>query len=31
MEKIIENDSKKIEDLDFNELNNYWIIAKNLL
>ena len=31
MEKIIDNDSKKIEDLDFNELNNYWIIAKNLL
>ena len=31
MEKIIENDSKKIEDLDFNELNNYWMVAKNLL
>tara|TARA_B100000989_G_scaffold213196_1_gene162016 strand:+ start:4460 stop:5218 length:759 start_codon:yes stop_codon:yes gene_type:complete len=31
METIIENDSKKIEDLDFNELNKYWIVAKNLL
>ena len=28
MENIIQNDAKKIEDLDFNELNHYWLIAK---
>ena len=28
MENIIQNNSKKIEDLDFNELNHYWLFAK---
>ena len=28
MENIIKNDVKKIEDLDFNELNSYWLVAK---
>lgn len=28
MENIIKNDVKKIEDLDFNELNSYWLFAK---
>ena len=28
MENIIQNDSKKIEDLDLNELNHYWLVAK---
>ena len=28
MENIIQNGSKKIEDLDLNELNHYWLIAK---
>ena len=28
MENIIKNDMKKIEDLDFNELNSYWLFAK---
>ncbi len=28
MENIIQNGSKKIEDLDFNELNHYWLVAK---
>ncbi len=28
MENIIQNGSKKIEDLDLNELNHYWLVAK---
>ena len=28
MENIIQNDAKKIEDLDLNDLNHYWLIAK---
>ncbi len=28
MENIIQNGSKKIEDLDFIELNHYWLVAK---
>ena len=28
MEIIIQNDAKKIENLDLNELNHYWLIAK---
>lgn len=28
MENIIQNDAKKIENLDFNDLNYYWEIAK---
>ena len=28
MENIIQNDAKKIENLDLNELNHYWLIAK---
>ena len=30
MENIIKNDLKKIEDLDFNELNSYWLVAKKI-
>ena len=28
MENIIQNDAKEIDNLDFNELNHYWLIAK---
>ena len=28
MENIIQNDAKKIDNLDLNELNHYWLIAK---
>ena len=28
MENIIQNGSKKIEDLDLDELNHYWLVAK---
>ena len=28
MENIIQNDAKKIEDLDLNDLNHYWLIVK---
>ena len=28
MENIIQNGSKKIEDLNLNELNHYWLVAK---
>lgn len=28
MENIIQNDAKKIEDLNLNDLNHYWLIAK---
>ena len=28
MENIIQNDAKKIDNLDLNELNHYWFIAK---
>ena len=28
MENIIQNDEKKIDNLNFNELNHYWSIAK---
>ena len=28
MENIIQNDEKKIDNLNFNELNHYWLIAK---
>ena len=28
MENIIQNDAKKIENLDFKELNHYWLVAK---
>ena len=28
MENIIQNDAKKIENLDLNDLNHYWLIAK---
>ena len=28
MENIIQNDAKKIDNLDFKELNHYWLVAK---
>ena len=28
MENIIQNDEKKIDNLNLNELNHYWLIAK---
>ena len=28
MENIIQNDAKKIDNLDLKELNHYWLIAK---